>query len=104
MKEKNEKQIEEMKKQTISVEIEMNNITRMDAANVVATYFGTRQWYAARDYSYDACTCKDRKYRVWKFQKDVSIAGFDSEKCEMVAEVTPSDIKNNHLSITERYL
>lgn len=53
-----------MKKQTISVEIEMSNITRMDAANVVATYFGTRQWYAARDYSYDACTCKDRKDRV----------------------------------------
>ena len=61
MKEKIEKQIEEMKKQTIGVEIEMNNITRMDAAKVVAAYFGTRPWYAARDYGYDACACKDRK-------------------------------------------
>lgn len=49
MKEKIEKQIEEMKKQTIGVEIEMNNITRMDAVKVVAAYFGTRPWYAARD-------------------------------------------------------
>ena len=91
MKEKIEKQIEEMKKQTIGVEIEMNNITRMDAAKVVAAYFGTRPWYAARDYGYDACACKDRKDRVWKFQKDVSIAGPDSEKCEMVTPILRYD-------------
>ena len=91
MKEKIEKQIEEMKKQTIGVEIEMNNITRMDAAKVVAAYFGTRPWYAARDYGYDACACKDRKDRVWKFQKDVSIAGPDSEKCEMVTPILTYD-------------
>ena len=65
----------------------MNNITRMNAAKVVAAYFGTRPWYAARDYGYDACACKDKKDRVWKFQKDVSIAGPDSEKCEMVTPI-----------------
>lgn len=91
MKEKIEKKIEEMKKQTIGVEIEMNNITRMDAAKVVAAYFGTRPWYATRDYGYDACACKDRKDRVWKFQKDVSIAGPDSEKCEMVTPILTYD-------------
>ena len=91
MKEKIVKQIEEMKEQTIGVEIEMNNITRMNAAKVVAAYFGTRPWYAARDYGYDACACKDKKDRVWKFQKDVSIAEPDSEKCEMVTPILTYD-------------
>ena len=86
-----ERQIENMKQQTIGVEIEMNNITRMNAAKVVAAYFGTRPWYAARDYGYDACACKDRKGRVWKFQKDVSIAGPDDEKCEMVTPILHYD-------------
>lgn len=85
------RQIDNMKQQTIGVEIEMNNITRMDAAKVVASYFGTRPWYAARDYGYDACACKDRKDRVWKFQKDVSIAGPDDEKCEMVTPILTYD-------------
>ena len=91
MKEKIVKQIEEMKEKTIVVEIEMNNITRMNEAKVVAAYFGTRPWYAARDYGYDACACKDKKDRVWKFQKDVSIVGPDSEKCEMVTPILTYD-------------
>ena len=52
MKEKNEKQIEEMKRQTIGVEIEMNNITRKKAAILVGEYFGTRAYDAAREYGY----------------------------------------------------
>lgn len=40
MKEKIERQIEEMKKQTIGVEIEINNITREKAARLVAEHFG----------------------------------------------------------------
>ncbi len=36
MNKKTLKQIEEMKQQTIGVEIEMNNITRKEAAGVVA--------------------------------------------------------------------
>lgn len=91
MKDKILKQIEEMKKQTIGVEIEMNNITRMNAAKVVANYFETRAWYAGREYGYDACACKDRKDRVWKFQKDASIEGPDAEKCEMVTPILTYD-------------
>ena len=41
MNEKTTRQIEEMKKQTIGVEIEMNSITRDKAAKIAATYFGT---------------------------------------------------------------
>ena len=41
MNEKVARQIEEMKKQTIGVEVEMNNITREKAARVAARYFGT---------------------------------------------------------------
>ena len=35
------RQIEEMKKQTIGVEVEMNNITRNKAAKIAAEFFGT---------------------------------------------------------------
>ena len=38
------RQIEEMKKQTIGVEVEMNSITREKAAKTAAEYFGTRRY------------------------------------------------------------
>ena len=41
MNEKTRIQIEEMKKQTIGVEVEMNNIERSQAAKVAAEFFGT---------------------------------------------------------------
>ena len=41
MNEKTRIQIEEMKRQTIGVEVEMNNITRENAARIAADYFGT---------------------------------------------------------------
>ena len=44
MNEKVARQIEEMKKQTIGVEVEMNNITREKAAKVAARYFGTQRY------------------------------------------------------------
>ena len=39
MNAKVEQQIAEMKKQTIGVEVEMNNITRKEAALLAATFF-----------------------------------------------------------------
>lgn len=44
MNEKIANQIAEMKKQTIGVEVEMNNITREAAARKAATYFGTGRY------------------------------------------------------------
>lgn len=84
MNAKVENQIARMKNQTVGVEVEMNSITREQAARTVAKFFGTTAWNAAREYGYCSWACKDTDGRVWKFQKDVSIAGPESEKCEMV--------------------
>lgn len=88
MNEKIKIQIAKMKKQTIGVEIEMNNITREKAASVAAKFFGTGHYEntAARN-GYCTWTAWDTEGREWKFQKDVSIAGNDSEKCEMVTPI-----------------
>ena len=88
MTEKTMNQINEMKKQTIGVEVEMNNITRSKAAELAAAFFGTgRHEYTARRNGYETYSAWDSQGREWKFQKDVSIAGPDSEKCEMVTPV-----------------
>ena len=42
MNEKIAHQIEKMKKQTIGVEVEMNNIKRDKAARLAADFFGTK--------------------------------------------------------------
>ena len=44
MNTKIENQIAEMKKQTIGVEVEMNNITRENAAAIAAEFFGTGRY------------------------------------------------------------
>ena len=41
MTEKTTRQIENLKNQTIGVEVEMNSITRKDAAKIAAEFFGT---------------------------------------------------------------
>lgn len=86
--------MEEAKKQTIGVEVEMNNITRREAARVAAEYFGTGRYEdTARRNGYFTWSAWDAQGREWKFQKDVSIAGPDSQKCEMVTPIlTYSDM------------
>lgn len=88
MNEKTARQIEEMKKQTIGVEVEMNNIRREKAAETAAAFFGTGRFEntAGRN-GYCTWSAWDADGREWKFQKDVSIAGPDSEKCELVTPV-----------------
>ncbi len=88
MNEKVTKQIEEMKKQTIGVEVEMNNIRRDKAARIAAEFFGTGRYEdtAGRN-GYYTWSAWDEEGREWKFQRDVSIAGPDSEKCEMVTPI-----------------
>ena len=44
MTEKTARQIENLKNQTIGVEVEMNSITRKAAAQLAAEYFGTGRW------------------------------------------------------------
>lgn len=88
MNEKLARQIEEMKKQTIGVEVEMNSITRSKAAKIAADFFGTGRYQdtAGRN-GYYTWSAWDAQGREWKFQRDVSIAGADSEKCELVTPI-----------------
>ena len=88
MNEKTTKQIEEMKTQTIGVEVEMNSITREKAAKLAADFFGTGRYkYTARRNGYETWSAWDADGREWKFQKVVSITGPDSEKCELVTPI-----------------
>ena len=88
MNEKILRQIEEMKKQTIGVEVEMNNIDRSTAAKIAAEFFGTNQYRntASRN-GYSTWSAWDAQGREWKFQKDSSISGPDCEKCELVTPI-----------------
>lgn len=88
MTEKTARQIENLKNQTIGVEIEMNSITREKAAQIAADFFGTgRSQNTASRNGYSSWSAWDGDGREWKFQKDVSIAGPDSEKCELVTPI-----------------
>ena len=90
------KNMEEAKKQTIGVEVEMNNITRQKAAKLAAEFFATGRYEdTARRNGYSTWSAWDEQGREWKFQKDVSIAGPDAEKCEMVTPIlTYADMEN----------
>ena len=95
MNEKTARQIAEIKNQTIGVEVEMNSITRQKAAKVAADFFGTGRFEntAGRN-GYSTWSAWDAQGREWKFQKDVSIAGPDEQKCELVTPIlTYGDIE-----------
>lgn len=88
MNDKTREQIEAMKKPTFGIEIEGNNITREKAARTAARYFETDRYeYTAGRNGYDAWSAWDAQGREWKFQKDVSITGPESQKCEMVSPI-----------------
>ena len=92
MNEKTARQIAEMKNQTIGVEVEMNSITRQKAAKAAAEFFGTGRYEntAGRN-GYSTWSAWDADGREWKFQKDVSIAGPDEQKCELVTPILTYD-------------
>jgi len=88
MNEKMKNQVAEMKMQTIGVEVEMNSITRHAAAKLAAEFFGTGRFEdTAYRNGYYTWSAWDAQGREWKFQRDVSIEGPDSEKCEMVTPI-----------------
>ena len=88
MNAKTAQQIARMKDQSIGVEVEMNHITRERAARLAADFFGTNRYEntAGRN-GYCTWSAWDAQGREWKFQRDVSIAGADSEKCELVTPI-----------------
>lgn len=86
------KMVEDMKKQTIGVEIEMAEITRQQAAKVVAKYFGTERTVQHDGGSYDSWSCQDQQGRVWKITRDVSIsASSDIKKAELGTPILTYD-------------
>ena len=81
-------QIKNMKNQTYGVEVEMNKNRREDAARAAAIFFGTERFdYTGRVNGYSTWSAWDSESREWKFQRDTSITGPDSEKCELVTPV-----------------
>lgn len=95
MNEKTARQIAEMKNQTIGIEVEMNSITCQKAAKVAAEFFGTDRYENTAGHNgYSTWSAWDAQGREWKFQKDVSIAGPDEQKCELVTPIlTYGDIE-----------
>ena len=88
MTEKTRTQIENMKNQTIGVEVEMNNITRRQAAEVAARLFGTDRFEdTAHRNGYSAWSAWDADGREWKFVSDSSIHGPQSEQCELTTPI-----------------
>ena len=88
MNEKTMNQVAEMKNQTIGVEVEMNSITRQNAAKTAAEFFGTGRWEdTAYRNGYRTWSAWDAQGREWKFQRDSSIHGPDAERCEMVTPI-----------------
>lgn len=79
---------EAMKNQTFGVEVEMNSITRENAAKLAAEFFGTGRWADSHlENGYCAWSAWDAEGREWKFEKDSSINGPEAEKCEMVTPI-----------------
>lgn len=86
----------ELKEQRFGIEIEMTGITRQQAAEVTAEYFGTSSGYAGSYYNVYAAL--DSQGRQWKFVYDSSIAAqrkdgrrkiaaSDEYKTEMVSPI-----------------
>ena len=100
MNARTERQIAEMKNQTIGVEVEMNSIKRSKAAKIAADFFGTGRYEntASRN-GYMTWSAWDGEGREWKFQRDVSISGPDDEKCEMVTPIDASRGCGVHIHI-----
>ena len=61
------------------VEIEMTGITREDAADALAVFFGTGSWHEGRG-GYDTYSVEDHEGRKWKVVRDGSI------RCQLTNE------------------
>lgn len=79
-----------LKEQNFGVEIELVKITRAKAAAIIACYFGTEAWNAARQFGYRAWAAKDRKGRTWKCVSDASLNDRNGG-CEVVTPILQYD-------------
>ena len=87
MKETSKIQIQNIKNDyNFGVEVEMNHITREDAAKLAATFFGTNH-YEFTGEGYSIWTAWDASGRKWKFAHDCSIVGPKEQRCELVTPI-----------------
>ena len=97
------KQLDYIHTTGFGVEIEMNSITRERAAGTAADFFGTERYEnTARKNGYSTWSAWDAQGREWKFQKDVSITGPDSQKCELVTPILHYEDLENHQELVRR--
>ena len=76
----------------IGVEVEMNHITREDAARLAADFFGTGHYeYTGNTDGYKTWSAWDDQGRKWKFVSDCSISGPASQQCELVTPILEYD-------------
>ena len=88
MKPKTLQQIEEMKKQTLGVEIEFTGMTRKKAASIVGKCLRHTEYHIGG--GYDAWGIKDDQGRTWQVMYDSSIhstGGAHETKCELVTPI-----------------
>ena len=100
-----------IKEQNFGVEIELTGITRCEAAEVVAEYYGTSSRFIGTYYkTYGA---NDRKGRTWKAMSDGSIqtrkkvdgmiVSANSEySCEVVTPILQYDDKENFAGLSDK--
>lgn len=81
---------DDLKNQTIGVEVEMNSITRERAAIVASQYFGTGN-YRYFGGTYHEWVAYDAQGRKWSMKYDSSISGDSEHKCELVTPILHYD-------------
>ena len=74
-----------MRNQTFGIEVEMNSITRAQAAQVIADHFGTRVRHTGG--TYDTRLVPDQQGRDWKIVSDASIEGPQEQRTELVSPI-----------------
>ena len=82
-----------MKDFTYGVEVEMNGLTRQDAAKVVSKALGIRRKPKFTGDGYMTWAVTDKDGRIWKISRDTSILGPDDQKCELITPILePQDL------------
>ena len=82
-----------MKDFTFGVEVEMNVLTRQDAAKATAQALGIRRKPKFQADGYMTWAVTDKDGREWKISRDTSIHGPDDEKCELITPILePKDL------------
>lgn len=96
-----------MKTQTFGIEIELTGLTREEAANTVAGYFGTRATRTGG--AYDTYQVEDNSGRVWKLMSDSSIrqecstgAATSAHRVELVSPICRYEDLETVQEITRR--